>query len=275
MDLNQFQSLLYEFITSPEALTAGLGHDSASSSNAVEALVLRDERLSAYDRIDIYAKAYSCRLLDCLREEFPATLAVVGPDNFAALVRDYLLHYPPSEPSINHAGRYLAEYLRNHRLVRQWPFIAELARLERAILDVFHAADAPTLSVEGLRMIPPQRWPELELRAHPAVKIVHGEWRVADVLSAVESGDDWSEPAHESAVMIVWRQNAQVRYRDLQEVEARALGLVSEGAPFAAICEAIATDLGQPDQTTLIGQMLARWLADQIILADTGASITS
>jgi hypothetical protein len=169
----------------------------------------------------------------------------------------------------------LAAYLRNHRLARQWPFITELARLERAILDVFHAADAPTLSVEGLRMIPPQRWPGLELRAHPAVKIVHGEWRVADVLSAVESGDEWSEPAHESVVMVVWRQDAQVRYRDLREVESRALGLVSEGATFAGICEAIATDLGQPDQTTLIGQMLARWLADEIILADTGASITS
>ena len=73
----------------------------------------------------------------------------------------------------------------------------------------------------------------------------------------------------------MWRQNAQVRYRDLQEVEARALGLVSEGAPFAAICEAIATVLGQHDQTTRMGEMLARWLADEIILADTGASITS
>ncbi len=275
MDLNRFQTLLYKFITSPEAPTAGLGHDGASSSDAVEALVLRDERLSAHGRIGIYANAYFFRLLDCLREEFPATLAVVGPDNFAALVRDYLLQYPPSEPSINHAGRYLAEYLRNHRLVRQWPFIAELARLERAILDVFHAADAPTLSVEGLRMITPQQWPELELRAHPAVKIVHGKWRVADLLSAVESGDEWSEPAHESAVMIVWEQNAQVRYRDLEEAEARALGLVLEGATFAAICEAITTDLAQPDQTTLIGQMLGRWLADEIILADTGASITS
>ena len=133
MDLNQFQSLLYKFITSPQAHTAGPGQNSGLPSDAIEIRVLGDERLSAHDRIEIYANAYFCRLLDCLREEFPATLAVVGPDNFAALVRDYLLHYPPSEPSINHAGRYLAEYLRNHRLVRQWPFIAELAWLERAI----------------------------------------------------------------------------------------------------------------------------------------------
>src|SRR5208283_1060186 len=105
----------------------------------------------------------------------------------------------------------LATFLRNHRLVRQWPFIAELARLERAILDVFHARDAPALSVEALRTLPSHQWAELKLRAHPAVEIVHSEWRVADVLSAVESGDDWSEPGHQSAAVIVWRRDAQVR----------------------------------------------------------------
>ena len=122
--------------------------------------------------------------------------------------------------------------------------------------------DAPALSVEALRKIPSQQWPELKLRAHPAVEIVHGEWRVADVLSAVESGHDWSEPGHESAAMIVWRQDAQVHYRDLQEVEARALGLVSEGATFAAICEAIAArpraarsdNSDRPNAGTMVGR---------------------
>jgi hypothetical protein len=275
MDLKQFQRLLYRRITSPDALTVAPGDDGASSSGGIEVPVLGDERLSALERIDIYADAYFYRLLDCLNEEFLATLAVVGPDNFAALARDYLLHYPPSEPSIIHAGRYLATFLRNHRLVHQWPFIAELARLERAILDVFHARDAPALGVEALRTLPSHQWPELKLRAHPAVEIVHSEWRVADVLSAVESGHAWSEPEHQRGTVIVWRQDAQVCYRDLQEVEARALALVSEGATFAAICEAIAADPDQPDRTTLIGQMLVRWLADQIILAEASPIIVS
>ncbi|MGO9062252.1 MAG: DUF2063 domain-containing protein [Candidatus Binataceae bacterium] len=275
MNLKQFQSLLYRCVTSPEALTVDLSNDRRSSCGAIEVLILGDERLRALERIDIYANAYFYRLLDCLKEEFPATLAVVGPDDFGALARDYLLKYPPSEPSIIHVGRYLPTFLRNHRLAEQWRFIAELARLERVILDVFHASDAPALEVEALRRIPPKQWPGLKLRAHPAVEIVHGEWRVADVLSAVESGDDWSEPGHQSVAVLVWRQDAQVRYRELPEIEARALSLLSEGATFAAICDAIAGDAEQTDQTTLIGQMLVRWLADEIILADANAIIVS
>jgi Putative DNA-binding domain len=75
MDLKQFQSSLYRCITSPEALTVGLSNHGGSSSGGIEVLVLGDERLSALERMDIYANAYFYRLLDCLNEEFPATLA--------------------------------------------------------------------------------------------------------------------------------------------------------------------------------------------------------
>jgi hypothetical protein len=69
-----------------------------------EALVDGDERLSAAERIDIYANAYFFRLLECLGGDFPATLAVLGADSFAALVKEYLLEHPPTEPSILYAG---------------------------------------------------------------------------------------------------------------------------------------------------------------------------
>ena len=97
---------------------------------------------------------------------------------------------------------------------------------------------------------------------------------MADVLRAVESGRAWIEPGHRNTTVVVWRQHAWVDYRDLEAAEARGLALLSKGATFAAICEAIAADSAQPDQATMIGQLLARWLADEIVLADTNIPIT-
>jgi hypothetical protein len=42
--------------------------------------------------------------------------------------------------------------------------------------------------------------------------------------------------------------------------------LVQKGTSFAAICEAIAIANSSSDQVALIGQLLARWLADGIIV---------
>jgi hypothetical protein len=224
------------------------------------------------ERINIYADAYFYRLLECLSQEFPATLAVAGPGEFVNLVRDYLAWRPPTEPSIFYAGRYFSEFLGKHRLTRQWPFIAELARLERATLESFHAPNAPPLTEEAICKIPSRHWPTIELQMHPTVRILRNEWRVTDVLSSVESGREWCEPARETATVIVWRRGTNVHYRSLDEVEDGALAVVRKGESFGNVCEAIAAAASESDQVVLIGRLLARWLADSIIVhADASA----
>jgi hypothetical protein len=274
LNLPELQTLLYQLITTREGAN-WTGNERDPAPAGLEALVRGDQRLSAIERVNIYADAYFYRLLDCLYEEFPATFAVVGSDNFAALVRDYLLTCPPTEPSIFYAGRYLDSFLRNHPLAKRWPFISELARLERAILDVFHAADASPLSDQAMRAIPSQLWSAINLQTHPAVAILRNEWRVTDVLCAVERGRHWSQPAHQKTTVLVWRQDARVNYRDLEDVETGALALLSEGASFAAICEAMAALATGPDQVTLIGRLLARWLGDGIIVRADAMLTTS
>jgi hypothetical protein len=275
MNLREIQDLLYQRITAPQGAADGQSDRCELSPSVVKALVHGDERLSAAERIGIYADAYFLRLLGCLGEEFPATLAVLGAENFAALDKGYLLAYPPTEPSILYAGCYLADFLSDHPFAERWPFIAELARLERAVLDVFHAADAPALGIEALRAVPSEEWPAVKLRAHPAVKVVRSEWRLADVLQAVEQGREWNDPEHEDTSVLVWRQNALVYYRSLERLERDALVIVAEGSSFAVICEAVAAGAEETNHVALIGRLIARWLADGIIAATDAMSVTT
>ena len=275
MNLRELQALLYQRITDPDGTNESIGEERGLAPGVLEALVLGDERLSAFKRVDIYANAYFYRLLECLGEDFPATLAVLGADNFPALVKEYLLEHPPTEPSILYAGLYLADFLNDHPFTERWPFIADLARLERAVLEVFHAADTPALALETLHAVPSEDWPALKLRTHPAVEIVHSEWRIADVLQTVEQGLEWTDPEHEEASVLVWRQNALVRYRSLEPVERDALVLISKGASFASVCEAVAASAEESNHVGLIGQLMARWLADGIIRAADAMLATS
>jgi hypothetical protein len=263
-NLRELQAVVSQLIAGPGPLNGDGEHRQLFDN--VELFVRGGRSLRPTEKINIYANAYFYRLLECLKGEFPATLAVVGSQEFAELVRGYLLWRPPTEPSIFYAGRYLADFIRNHSLAERWPFIAELARLERATLETFHAQDALTLTDEAMQAIPPLQWPTIELQTHPGVEMLHNEWRVSEVLSAVESGDDWVEPTHETTMLIVWRQGTQVRYRDLEDEETRALDILRKGASFAVICEAIAAVADASDPVALIGRLLARWLVDGIIV---------
>jgi len=258
-DLKDLQELLYS------AITAALGMARSSPVTVSSGVIRGDERLSALQRLNIYADAYFYRLLDCLKEDFPATAAVTG-DAFAGLVRAYLGEHSPTEPSIFYAGRHLADFLNKHPLQERWPFVAELARLERTLIEVFHGTDAPALSAGEVRIIAPADWPSLRICVHPALHVLNCNWRVNDVLRAIESGTEWREPARAPVDLSVWRQRTQVYYREVEVSERAGLEAASKGEDFATVCEAVASQLDSDDPTAAINRMLTQWLTDGLLV---------
>lgn len=263
--LKQIESILYRLITAVSGVAEGLAAERRMPAGGLDAIVRGDERLSAEERVGIYANMYFYRLLDVLREDFPATLKVLGDDNFHNLATGYILEYPPTEPSVFYCGRHLADFLRVHQLGQDAPYLADLATLERAVVEVFHGPDAPALEAGQLRAIAPDKWPRLRLRTHPAAQILKLKWRVVELLRAVEERREW-KPADAGVVeVIVWRRNSRILYRELETAEARALGAARTGVTFAKMCELVAEDRDPAhDPVEEMNRMLERWLGDGI-----------
>ena len=263
--LKNLESLLYRLITAPSGVAEGLAAERDFDAAALGAIVLGDDRLSAEARVDIYANMYFYRLRDALKEDFPATLAVLGDDNFHNLVTGYLVEYPPTEPSISYCGRYLPMWLRDHPLRKGAPFIADLAALERAIVEVFHGPDAAALEPDALRAIAPADWPALKFVIQPSAQILALDWRVSDLLRAVEEHRPWTPAPRAAVKVLVWRRDAHVFHRDLETPEADALDAASSDVTFAEICERVAANPDIHDPAAALNQMLARWLSDGLL----------
>ncbi len=265
--LKQLERLLYRLVTAPSGVGEGLAAESGLPAGGLGAIVRGDDRLSAEQRVDIYANMYFYRLLDVLKEDFPATLSVLGEDEFHNLATGYLLEYPPTEPSVLFCGRHLSDFLREHALKKDAPYIADLAALERAMVEVFHGPDAPVLEADQLRAISAEKWPRLRLRTHPALQILKLKWRVVELLRAVEERHEW-KPAEAGVVeVIVWRRSARVFYRELEKAEERAIAAAHEGARFAKIGDLVAADRDATrDPVAELNRLLARWLGDGILV---------
>ncbi len=264
--LKSIQSLLYRLITAPSGVGEGLAAERGLPAGGLESVIRGDDRLSAQDRVDIYANMYFYRLLEVMKEDYSATAEVLGEVNFHNLITGYLLEYPPTEPSVMWAGRHLADFLRDHPLSEEFPFVADLATLERATIDVFCAADAPVLEAAEMNSIPARRWAAVRMRRVPASAILQVQWKVADVLRAVEEKRRWTQPSRVSNRILVWRRHSRVSYREIGSGEAEALTALDRSRAFAEVCEMLARDL--PDNTAAgeISRLLAQWLADGLIM---------
>jgi hypothetical protein len=265
MELKELQSLLYRLITAPSGVAEGLAAERGLGAGGLDDVVLGDERLSAEARVDIYANMYFYRILDALKEDFPATLTVLGNDNFHNLVTGYLLEYPPTEPSLYYCGRYLAEYLRDHPMNERAPFVADLAALERAIVEVFQGADSVTVETQALCEIAPADWPAMRLTLQPAALILALDWRVSDLARAVEEERPWEYPDRGATKVLVWRRGSRVSHRELETVEADALEAIQRGATFAEICDVVAERAEVGDPVAAMNRVLARWLSDGLL----------
>ncbi|MGH7843437.1 MAG: HvfC/BufC family peptide modification chaperone [Candidatus Binataceae bacterium] len=271
MELARLQSLLYRLITAPSGVDEGLAAESSLGSDGLAAIICGDERLSPPERVAIYADAYFYRLLEVFKEDYPATLAVLGDAQFHNLITGYLIDYPPSEPSIMYAGRDLPTFLRANALTERTPFVADLAALERALVEIFHAADAVPLEAAAMNAIAPADWPSLRMRRHPASRILEVGWRVERVLRAVEQQEQWSVPAREAVNLLVWRRQARVFYRELEPGERLALTIAEEATTFAAICEAVAEETGDASPAARISRLLGVWIGQGLLILDATA----
>lgn len=227
-------------------------------------VVRGDDVLGPVERLDIYAGMYRTRLLDVLREDFPRTLAVVGDDTFATLVRRYLARCPSTNASVRQVGHRFADFLATDQTIPA--FLADLARLEWARVEVFDAADAAPLRVADLLFIPAEAWPALRFKLIPACVVVDSAWPVHRIWADGETPLLASLPEPEATTVRVWREEWSVSHAAMGLSEARAFRALERGKPFAAICAAVDTGLGADAAAREAGGILMRWLEDGLLV---------
>ena len=233
--------------------------------SALVQLVQGHGQLGPKERLDIYAQMYCARLLDILQEDFPRVAALLGDEQFRAVGRAYLRQSPSTHPSVRYLGAHFAAFLGTRAEIASLPFLADLAHLEWARLEVFDAPDVEPLRLEDLQAIPPDEWPLLRFRLIPAYQILRCGWPIDKIWAA--EGDtlrnEHLQPAE--TVLRVWKEGFTVYHARMDEIEQTALAAIGAHEPFATICAAAEFQLPAEEAVQTVGSLLMRWIEDGIL----------
>jgi hypothetical protein len=241
-DLTPIFRLFFDLATAPEGVTKTMGEREARGDGVraeVAGLFAGDSRMTAEERLDVYANMYFFRLRDVLAEDFARTAAALGEDRWHNLVTDYLVAHPPTRWSLRWAGEALPGFLRGYAEIARRPWLADVAALEWARNEAFQAVDADPMRLEDLVNVHPEVWPALTFGAAPGTALVASRW---DLAAWWEGGG--AEPPVEAPggqVLLVWRDEADdVQHEALRADDVEPLRRLLASAPFADVCEACA-----------------------------------
>lgn len=272
-DIGELQRLFCRLVTAPQDVERTLTAQGIPRSAVDEAFV-GDARLSAVARLDIYAQMYFFRLLDVLADQYPKLAACLGEAQFHDLVTDYLVAHPPTSPSIRDAGRVLAPFVAEHRAGRDRPWLAELAGLEWAHVELFDGPDTPVLSFTQLQAMAPEQLAQLVMRPVACLRVLRFGHRIDALWDQLDppAGDQpnaaFAPPRRAPLQLLVWRHDVAVVQRRLEPLEADALARAVDGASFGELCDWLGAHPELADPARAAFELLTRWLADEL-LADT------
>jgi hypothetical protein len=115
---------------------------------------------------------------------YPAVQRITGPDFFRMMARMHVRATPPNSPLLFEYGRDFPAFIEHYAHAQSMPWLADVARIERAWLDAYHAADIEPLSPEAFAAVPAERLADVVLVAHPAARIVRSRYSALAIFAA-------------------------------------------------------------------------------------------
>ncbi|MGH8780512.1 HvfC/BufC family peptide modification chaperone [Paraburkholderia sp.] len=127
-------------------------------------------------RYNVYRNNVTVSLIDALAAVYPAVQRITGVDFFRAMARFHVRATPPVSPLLFEYGRDFPAFIESYEYAQEMPWLADTARIERAWLDAYHAADMPVLAAEALGSIKPTSLAGLRFKPHPATRIIRSPY---------------------------------------------------------------------------------------------------
>lgn len=253
-ELDQVQRWMQAVIMHPEGVVSGIESATARSAidvapEGVEQVVTRSRNLTSIERLQVYANAYYARLLECLREEFPALAHALGEEAFDGFAFGYLQRYPSRSYTLAELARDFPQYLSETRPADEpmpsWPdFLIDLATVERTYSEVFSGPgieNQPALTPENLAAIPEECWPAARLTVAPCLRLLRLRYPVHEYISAVRHKEDADVPRPAATYLVVTRRDFVVRRFAVSQPEFELLSALAGGATIATATERIAS----------------------------------
>ena len=212
---------------------------------------------AAVKRYNVYRNNVTVSLINALAATFPATQRITGADFFRAMARFHVRATPPASPLLFEYGHDFADFIERYEYAQSMPWLADVARIERAWLDAYHAADAEPMTPQSLASIPPENLADTVFTPHPATRIVQSRFPAISIFVANRNDSPVSLiEATEPEDSLVTRPGLEVTVRHLPSGGAAFLSHLIVGETLGAAAAAAIADNPQFDLSANIAGMI-------------------
>jgi hypothetical protein len=191
-------------------------------------------------RFAVYRNNVVVGLTETLKNAFPAVHRIVGADFFRAMARAYVMIDPPRSPILLDYGAGFPDFIRQFEPAAVLPYLADIARIERAWTEAYHAPEASPIDPGVFMVIDPDELPAVRLALHPSLRVVRSQfpaltiWQM-NVAGGVPGPVDLAAGGED---VLVLRPSTDVEVRSIPKGTLEFIQALTDGRSVLAAMEA-------------------------------------
>lgn len=227
MDIHQVQQWFSAVLIGQGDLSEKVAHAETLWGLNAETLIKGDERVSRETRMNVYAKGYFLRLLECMQADLPSLYEFWGPQLFDLFGRSYLFQHPSASFSLFDLTAGYADFLDRTKPPKEkipaenavhYDIPAELVRLERARLTAILSKGTEGQSVAApLDFFSFFTGDTTSVQAHPALQLLVQKMPLVEVYRQLMQDETPEIPEYQTSYVAVTRLQFRIQFYQLSD----------------------------------------------------------
>ena len=233
--------------------------DGRPTKKIAESFIKPNDRLTSFERLEIYNRQYWFRVRNCFYEDYPGLRAILGDKKFERLADAYLAKFPSQSYTLRNLGSRLVKFLEsNPKLTSPHSQLAlDMARLEWAHTEAFDNEARPSLKTGDLTGMDAAK---IHLQLQPHLTLLKLENEIDDFLIELKKNSGLRSEAsnameqnhrhqrtrrarglkRKANFLAVHRYQDLVYYKRLEAGQFRLLSALQSGVTLEKACAELA-----------------------------------
>ena len=214
--------------------------------------------ISPERRLQVYRNNSVQSLGAALAAVYPVIVRLVGEAFFQRVARAYLDAHPSRSGHLQPFGAELPAFIEALPSAAGLPYLADVARLEWAWHEAWHAADSVPLEADAFAAFPVEAQASLRFALQPAARIVVSPWPVLAIWRAnqVDSGGPAISLDEGGDSVLAVQPDLEAAPHRLDDAETAWLQALAAARPLRqAVAEALVQDPGFDLGAALVRQL--------------------
>ena len=197
-------------------------------------------RFAPDQHLQIYRNNVFESLTGALKAIYPVIERLVGDGFFRFAADSYIRQHPPHSGNLHDFGFHYANFLAGFTPAAGLPYLPDVARLEWAWHEAFHAADAVPFDARGLAEVPVEQQGNLRFVLNPSARLLDSVYPLLNIWRANQdqAAEEIVDLTQAGTPLLVIRRGLRVEIEILTPGEYALLCALKQDENLEAACDA-------------------------------------